>query len=127
MPFRSRFIWNLNLVRFFLIFFLFSSSLSAAVKVKIRAWDERKRDYFYIFTLSRKEENRLDARFTEILEDYTVKTRKEIAEERGYIAEIYGDDNYNMVSLSQLDYLFFDDRFNRILFKNVDINSVDDF
>jgi hypothetical protein len=109
------------------MFFLFLFPLSAAAKVKIRAWDERDREYFYIFTLDRKEERRLDARFSEVLEAYRIKTRKEIAEERGYVEEVYGAENYNMISLSRLDYMFFDDRFNRILFKNVDVNSVDDF
>jgi hypothetical protein len=44
-----------------------------------------------------------------VLEAYRIKTRKEIAEERGYVEEVYGAENYNMISLSRLDYMFFDD------------------
>jgi hypothetical protein len=106
---------------------IFSSQISAAVKMKARLEDDRGKDYDFIFTLTRKEENRLDFKLEKILKSYEIKARKEIAEQKGYVEEVYGEENYKLIQTSNFEYVVYDDRFDRILHTNVRIDDVDDF
>lgn len=95
--------------------------------MKVKARDGNSRRYDYQFTLSSKEAKRLDIALEEVILNYQVQTRKRIAERLGYATEVYGEDNHNMVELSQFHYVIYDQRFQRILYKNVSVDSVDDF
>jgi hypothetical protein len=116
-------------MRYFLIFLVCTSLSFAKVKIKIKAEDSNGRDHEYLYTLTHKQENRLDTRFKKVLTGFDQKVRKEVAEVRGYAEEIYGKDNWQMVQLNSFLYIIYDDRFNRIMFKHKDVRAydVDDF
>ncbi|PCJ20395.1 MAG: hypothetical protein COB02_05010 [Candidatus Cloacimonadota bacterium] len=116
-------------MKYFIIFLVCISFSFAKVKIKIKAEDSNGRDYEYLYTLTRKQENRLETRFKKIISGFDQKTRKEIAEVKGYAEEIYGKDNWQMIQLKSFLYIIYDDRFNRIMHKHKDVRAydVDDF
>jgi len=114
--------------QFLSIFLMFlAGSAYADTLIKIKATDEQKRKYDFVYTLTKKEANRLDMQFEEILNQYRIKTRKDIATRRGYAEEVYGEDNFKYIELGDFYYMIYEDRFNRILYKNVNSTSIDDF
>jgi hypothetical protein len=103
------------------------SFVYAETLIKVKATDEQRRKYDFIYTLTKKEANRLDVQFEEILNQYRLRTRKDIAVKRGYAEEVYGEDNFKYIELGDFYYMIYEDRFNRILYKNVNSTSIDDF
>jgi hypothetical protein len=99
----------------------------AKAKIKIKVLDERNREHEFLYTLKKKEENRLGARTKKVIKTYKKKVLKELAEKNGYAEEIYGKDNYKLVKINEFQYAIFDVRFKKILYSNVKIDSMDDF
>lgn len=108
-------------------FFFFLQPTFSKVRIRIKAYDDSRRDYEYLFTLTKKEVNRLEGRLEKVLKAYKKKSRQEMAKDQGYAEEIYGKDFYEQVNLSKFLYMIYDDRFNRILYKNTRETRVDDF
>lgn len=111
-----------------LLLLAFQFSSIAAVKGRFRAYDENRRKHEFEFTLTRKEENRLESKFKKILENFRIQVQKKIAEKKGYAEEIYGKDNHKLIELSRFDYVFYsDDFFKSIVKSNRDIRRLEDF
>jgi hypothetical protein len=105
----------------------FTVGLNATAIMRARGVDERNRKFEYEYTLTKKEERRLDSRLDKVLKAYRIKVQKAIAEEQGYAEEVYGKDNYKMIRLKAFQYVIFDERYQKILHKNVKIDDIDDF
>lgn len=115
------------MTRALFLFLILAASASADAIMKVRARDDNRRKYEFQFTLTRKEENRLDFKLKEIVRDYEIRTRKQVAERRGYAEEIYGEKNYELIRLELFEWLIYEDRFQRILHTNTTVTDVDDF
>ena len=106
----------------------FPISTLADVKGRFRAYDESRRKHEFEFTLTRKQENRLESKFKKALESFRIQVQKKIAEKKGYAEEIYGEDNHKLIELRRFDYVFYsDDFFKSIVKSSKDIRRLEDF